>query len=44
MKTTFTAVQQFSEVIALIDEKFQNLSDKEKAEILKSCFKVSASG
>jgi hypothetical protein len=43
MKTTFPAVQQFHEVITLIDEKFPTLSEQQKAEILKSCFKISAS-
>jgi hypothetical protein len=42
-ESRFSAVQQFSEVITLIEEKFPDLSEKEKAEILKSCFKISAS-
>lgn len=43
MKTTFPAVQQLSEVITLIEEKFSTLSEQQKAEIIKSCFKISAS-
>jgi hypothetical protein len=42
-KSKFSAVQQLFEVIALIDEKFPSLSEDKQAEILKSCFKVSAS-
>ena len=43
MKTIFPAVQQFSEIIALIDKSFPDLTDEKKAEILKCCFKISAS-
>jgi hypothetical protein len=43
MKTHFSSVQQLEAAITVIEEKFPNLSDAEKAEILKSCFKISAS-
>ena len=42
-ESRFPAVQQLLEVITLIDAKFPSLSDEKQAEILKSCFKVSAS-
>jgi hypothetical protein len=42
MKTTFGAVKQFSEIIELVNKNFPRLSDKEKAQILKKCIKISA--
>ncbi len=42
-ESRFTSVQQFSEILALIDKHFPYFTDEKKAEILKCCFKISAS-
>ena len=42
-ESRFTAVQIFHEVITLIEQKFPDFTDEKKAEILKSCFKISVS-
>ena len=42
-ESRFSSVQQFLEIVTLIGEKFPSLSEDKQAEILKSCFKISAS-
>jgi len=43
MNTTFSVVAQFEQIIELIDKHFPSLTENQKAEILKLCFKFSAS-